>query len=141
MRNQPANPRRARLAYACWMLTVICAGLLLRSGKLPLDSWCVKYGGDALWALVVFLGLGFAWPTGSPYRVAGVAVCLSWTVEFLQLYHAHWIDVIRGTTIGRLVLGHTFNPPDLAAYVVGVLLGLVAELVHSQCRQRGLRST
>jgi hypothetical protein len=110
---------------------VILAGLVLRSGKFPLESGIVKYGGDALWALVVFLCLGVAWPSWPTYRVGGVAMCVSWAVEFLQLYHAPWIDAIRAMVIGRLILGASFNPPDLVAYVAGILLGVVVERVQA----------
>jgi hypothetical protein len=48
-------------------------------------------------------------------------------VEFLQLYHAPCIDAIRATRPGRLVLGTTFNAPDLLAYPVGIALGAWAE--------------
>lgn len=47
--------------------------------------------------------------------IAIIALCGAWAVEFSQLYHAPWLDTIRMTTPGRLVLGSTFNGPDLAA--------------------------
>ena len=119
--------RRERLLYCGAILLVIGAGLLLRCGWLPRDAFLVKYGGDALWALMVFLGCGCLAPTAPTFRVAAIAVVISWTVEFLQLYHAPWIDGIRSTLPGRLVLGQTFNPPDLLAYVVGVAIGMAAE--------------
>jgi len=40
-------------------------------------------------------------------------------VEFLQLYHAPWLDGIRRNHFGHLLLGSTFNPMDLVAYSVG----------------------
>lgn len=129
--------RRERITYLCWIVTVIFAGLALRSGKFPHESGLVKYGGDALWALVVFLCLGVAWPSWPTYRVGGVAVCISWAVEFLQLYHAPWIDSVRAMVIGRLILGESFNPPDLAAYVAGILLGVIAERAQaSDCQSK-----
>jgi hypothetical protein len=51
----------------------------------------------------------------------------AWGVEFSQLYHAPWIDAIRATPPGRLVLGNTFNWPDLFAYALGVGLGAWVE--------------
>ena len=123
---------RNRAWYALAMALVIGAGLLLRSGWLPLPDYLVKYGGDALWALVVFLGLGLLFPRHSTSSIAWGAFALSWAVEFLQLYHAPWIDAIRATLPGRLLLGSTFHVPDLAAYVIGVEVGGIAEL----CRRR-----
>jgi hypothetical protein len=128
--------QRNRLIYAVAIVLVIGTGLLLRSHLLPLPAFLVKYGGDALWALVVFLGFGFAFRRSSTAWIAVAAVCFAWTVEFLQLYHAPWIEAIRATRPGRLVLGSSFNGPDLMAYVIGIAVGALAECVSF----RGARS-
>jgi hypothetical protein len=97
---------------------------------LPSPSFLAKYGGDSLWALVVFLVFGFVFRRSSTVRIGLGAVCFAWFVEFLQLYHAPWIDVIRSTRLGRLVLGSSFNSPDLIAYVVGIALGAFTERLY-----------
>jgi hypothetical protein len=109
------------------VLAVIAAGLLWRSGLIPLPQWLSNNGGDALWALMVFVGLGFLLPRASTLLVALLALTFAWGVEFSQLYHAPWLDAIRATIPGRLVLGNTFNWPDLPAYALGVGLGAFAE--------------
>lgn len=86
-----------------------------------------NYGGDALWALMVFVGFGCLLTRSSTLVVALLALTFAWGVEFSQLYHAPWIDAVRVTIAGRLVLGNTFNWPDLPAYVVGIALGALAE--------------
>jgi hypothetical protein len=115
---------------------VIGTGLLWRSGLLALPNFVAKYGGDSLWALVVFLCLGFAFHRNSTVRIALGAVCFAWSVEFLQLYHAHWIDGLRSTRLGRLFLGSTFNSPDLLAYAIGVALGALVECVYLNENQK-----
>jgi hypothetical protein len=109
---------------------VICAGLLWRSGRFPLSSFLTKYGGDSLWALMVFLCFGFVFRRSSTFRISLGAVCFAWFVEFLQLYHAPWIDAIRTTRPGQLVLGSSFNSPDLIAYVAGIAVGALGECVY-----------
>jgi hypothetical protein len=54
-----------------------------------------------------------------------VAFC--WLVEFAQLspYPAELSD---RSTLARLVLGSTFNPPDLFWYVAGVAVAAGADL-------------
>ena len=113
--------------YALLAVAVVAAGLLWRSGLIPLPQWLSNNGGDALWALMVFVGCGFMLPRTSTLVVALLALTFSWGVEFSQLYHAPWIDVVRATIPGRLVLGNTFAWPDLVAYAVGVVLGTLAE--------------
>ncbi len=46
-----------------------------------------------------------------------------------QLYHAPWIDSIRQTTLGGLILGFGFLCSDLACYALGVLLGVLIERI------------
>jgi hypothetical protein len=118
------------------MALVIGTGLLWRSGWPPLPYFLAKYGGDALWALVVFLGFGFVFCCSSTVRNALLAVSFSWAIEFSQLYHAPWIDGIRSTRLGHLVLGSVFNVPDLFAYVIGIALGASAEWLFSRFRAR-----
>ena len=48
-------------------------------------------------------------------------------IEFLQLYQAPWIHSIRAMRLGHLILGSTFNWPDLLAYLAGIALGAFAE--------------
>jgi hypothetical protein len=119
--------QRSRPIYAVAIALVVGIGLLWRSGLLALPNFIAKYGGDSLWALVVFLCLGFAFHRSSTVRIALGAVCFAWSVEFLQLYHAPWIDGIRSTGFGRLFLGRTFNSPDLFAYAIGIAVGASVE--------------
>jgi len=127
MKHASLTSPRNRLLYLCLAVAVIATGLLWRSGFIPMPAALSKYGGDALWALMVFVGFGFLLPRASTLSLALLALVFSWGVEFSQLYKAPWIDAIRSTLPGRLVLGNTFNWPDLPAYVLGVGLGAIME--------------
>jgi len=118
---------RSRIVCAWAILGVIAAGLLCRSRWWSLPVFLAKPGGDALWAVVVFLGCGFLLPHWSSGRVGLLALGLAWAVEFSQLYHAPWIDGLRATWLGAHILGSTFNWPDLVSYAVGILLAALAE--------------
>lgn len=122
--------QRSRPLYALLIALTIGTGLLWRSNLLPLSSFFAKYGGDSLWALMVFLGFGFAFRRSSTARIALGAICFSWAIEFLQLYHSPWIDELRSNRFGHLVLGAGFNSPDLIAYLIGVAVGAGAECVY-----------
>jgi len=126
-RKQTPTASRNRLLYVVLALAVVAAGLLWRSGFIPLPPDLSNYGGDALWALMVFVGFGFLMPRASTLIVALLALTFSWGVEFSQIYHAPWLDAVRATIPGRLVLGNTFNWPDLPAYAVGIALGALVE--------------
>ena len=76
-----------------------------------------------------FSGLDLYSTGGSILRVGLLAFCFSCVVELTQLYHAPWIESVRGTRVGILVLGATFNWPDLSAYGIGITLGSLAEII------------
>ena len=86
------------------------------------------YAGDTLWALAAFLGIGLLLPKARTGRVALLAISFATLIEVGQLYHAPWIDSIRRTTLGGLILGFDFVWSDLACYAAGVGLGIVIEL-------------
>src|SRR6266496_250381 len=122
-------PPRSRVLSAVAMGLVIAAGLALRARMIPLPAFVIKYGGGALWALMVFCGVGFLFRRVSTLRVGLIAICISCVVEFSQLYHAPWIDAVRATRLGGLALGATFNWPDFIAYAVGVGVGALVETI------------
>jgi len=132
------SPTRLRIIYAAAALGLVAMGLLWRSGLLPLTPFLVKYGGDAIWSAMVYALIRFCRPAMPYKRGALLAFGISAAVEFSQLYHAPWIDSIRRMRLGLLVLGNTFNWPDIPAYAVGVL---VAALMDWPARHRESAAT
>jgi hypothetical protein len=119
--------RRSLITQACAAAAVIALGLASRRFPWLFPAALGKYPGDALWALAAFVVLGMVLPRASTWRVAALALATAFAVELGQLYHAPWIDAVRATTVGQLVLGSTFHAPDLVAYAVGVGIGMLAE--------------
>ena len=133
----PPFPRRSRPLYAVLILLTIAAGLTSRSPLAAhLPSFVATYAGDTLWTLMLFLMLGFAFPRTWPGVIAVATLALAFAVEFSQLYQAGWINSVRDTRIGALVLGHGFLWSDLVCYTVGVGTGWLAELVVAARRRR-----
>jgi hypothetical protein len=121
------RPKRNPLVWLILIALTVGLGLASRhAGHLP--SLVADYAGDTLWALAAFLGFGLIIPRASTWRVALLALAFSVLVEVSQLYKAHWIDSIRRTTLGGLILGFDFVWSDLACYSAGVGLGVVIEL-------------
>ena len=98
---------------------VIGLGLASRAYDGLFPNALGKYPGDALWTVAVYLGWKLVFPAMVPWKLGLMALGQSFGVEFLQLYHAPWLDGIRGNRFGHLLLGSTFNPMDLVAYSVG----------------------
>ena|SRR5688572_21745991 len=114
---------RNRLWLLVYVVAVIALGLASREFPSLFPAIFGKYPGDALWALMVFVGLAFVRPGASTAHLSVLAFVISCAIEFSQLYQAPWLNEIRGTTIGHLVLGSTFSWSDIAAYAIGVLVG------------------
>jgi hypothetical protein len=120
---------RNRYLYSLLLLVTIAAGLASRHFPGILPHWVQLYLGDTLWAFMVFLVLGFIFQKKSTPWIAIAAIAFSYCIEISQLYHASWIDAVRATTLGGLVLGFGFLWSDLVCYTVGVGLGYIMENV------------
>src|ERR1700742_3360797 len=99
---------RHRVAYAVAVLVVIAVGLTTR---LPLVHWppmVGKYAGAVLWGAMVYFIVRLGRPAAQLAVSTAIALVLSAFVEFSQLWHPDWLDDVRRTTIGVLLLGRYF---------------------------------
>lgn len=121
--------RQTRIIYAAATVSVIGLGLASRKWPALLPAMLGGYPGDAFWALMVFFGLRMLKPAGSIRALSFLALCIAYSVEFSQIYQAPWINAVRGTVLGHLVLGNSFSWMDLLAYAVGVALGAISAIL------------
>lgn len=122
--NQNSKPTQpARWPYLTSALLVLLLGYGARQYSALLPSFIGAYAPDALWALLVFLLIGAARPDTRLWRTALIALVFAYAIEFSQLYQAPWINDIRATQPGGLVLGHGFLWSDLICYSVGIGIG------------------
>ena len=105
------------------------AGLGSRKLRNDLPPFVAEYAGDTLWALMLFLLVSTMLARSSIAIRSAISLGLAFSVEFSQLYHAPWIDSIRQTTLGGLVLGSGFLGSDLICYSVGIAVGVGLEWV------------
>lgn len=125
--------KRNRFHYALLVILTILLGLGSRKFPEILPSFLFLYLGDTLWALMVFFVLGFLLPRKSTIALGILAIGFSNVIEFSQLYHAPWIDQIRNTTLGALILGFGFLWSDLICYTIGIILGIgIESFIHRQ---------
>ena len=114
----------------CAALGVLLLGLLTRPARHFLPGVVTGNLGDALYALLVYLLIALAFPRLPPLRVSAGAFLFCALVETSQLYQAGWINVVRHTTLGDLVLGYGFSWGDLFAYLAGAGLGFWGEWIR-----------
>jgi len=123
-----------RLLYIISAATVVALGLGSRWFGAYLPALVAAYAGDTLWALMAFLGVSALAPHARLSRRAATALAIAYLVEISQLYHAPWIDALRLTALGGLMLGFGFLWSDLACYTVGVAVGVLLERVAIRSR-------
>lgn len=118
---------RTRVVYLIAATMIVIAGLASRRYRGKLPEFFAEYAGDTLWALMLFLMVSTLLAGRPLLARAAVSLALAFLVEFSQLYHAPWIDSIRQTKLGGLVLGFGFLWTDLACYSVGIVTGSLTE--------------
>lgn len=116
-----SSPRR-RTTYAVLTVLTIAAGVVLRRVHLGLPFWLVKYGGSALWAVMVYWVFAALKPAWDPEVLGVVSALFAAMVEFFKLYDAHALDAFRRTLAGTLLLGRYFSWRDIAVYWVAIAL-------------------
>lgn len=131
----PIAYRRSRAWLALGIVLVIAAGLASRAYPSRFPAAFGSHTGDALWALMVFLGIAFIKPAMPAVRLAGAALALAWVIEASQLYQAPWLNALRASTPGHLVLGTGFQWLDLLAYAIGIAGGLLGDWWIAGCRE------
>ena len=79
-----------------------------------------------LWYFSYFL---FYLTKKSTIFILVISIIFSYGIEISQLYHAPWIDSIRATTLGGLILGFGFLWSDLICYTVGIVIGAIIDKI------------
>lgn len=105
---------RKRIIYAMLVLMTIALGILSR--KITAIPSIV---GDILYAVMMFLLIRLFLIRLDYRKVALISLSVCYLIEIGQLYHAPWINYIRNTTLGALVLGSGFLWSDMFAYTLG----------------------
>jgi hypothetical protein len=120
---------KRNIIYIMLMIIIIFLGIVVRKKSAYFPYIVNLYLGDILWALLIFLGFSFLMEKKGLKIVIFLSLLFCYGIEISQLYHAEWIDAVRGTTLGGLVLGYGFLFSDLVSYTVGILFGALCTIL------------
>ncbi|MFT9819167.1 DUF2809 domain-containing protein [Lysinibacillus sp. NPDC056185] len=126
-----------RIAYLIAIVITIFLGLASRKWSLLLPSFIAQNAGDMLWAMMVYFGFRLLLVRKCTLIAIWLSFLFSFGIEFSQLYQEDWINQIRGTTLGALVLGKGFLVEDLVRYTVGIIIATVLDKVALKFTFRG----
>lgn len=114
---------RDRLAWLISILVIVPLGLMMKFYRGPGQEWLNNSFGGVTYEIFWILLLVLIWPKMSAVS-ASVGVCLATCLlEVMQLWQPPFLQAIRATLIGRLVLGNTFQWSDFPYYFMGSFLG------------------
>ncbi len=112
--------------FISWFLTGflgLASKFVINFSLAPWAKWVNDSAGDILYQIFWLLIFIFIWPKFPPGVIAVAVFCISSFLEFLQLWHPPFLEAIRSTFAGRLLIGTTFSWSDFFYYFLGSLLG------------------
>ncbi|MFT7676313.1 MAG: glycopeptide antibiotics resistance protein [Planctomycetota bacterium] len=118
--------RNRRLIFVLLLATTV-SGLASRKFDEELPEVIATYAGDVLWAIALYWFLSLLLERRPITLIATSALLTSFAVECSQLYQAPWIDGLRGTVLGGLLLGHGFLWSDLLCYTLGIVIAATVD--------------
>lgn len=124
-----------RRLIACGLLpVVVAAGLVCKAYSGPGRDIVNNWGPASVayeWLLMLLLFIVIP-RREFIKRIAIIVFLLTCAIEFLQLYQPVWLQSVRATWLGRMILGTTFQWWDFPAYLVGCVLGFY--ILSAICR-------
>lgn len=93
-----------------------------------LGRWCCLYGGAILYEIFWILFLRLLVPRLRPLHCGITVFLLTCLLETLQLWHPPFLEHIRTTFLGAVLLGTSFDPRDFLYYILGCGAGILVLL-------------
>ena len=118
-----------RLAAFFFMVLAAVLGLATRKTGLNAVPVIGTYGGDVAWAMAAYALVRMCAPKARIDTVMLIAGIMALGVELSQLIDAQWINDLRQNAFVALIIGKGFLWSDLGAYIVGVLIAALINLI------------
>ena len=116
---------RQRLLIILSLIVIVPIGFLTKYYQGPAQDWLNNsLGGffyEIFWCLVFFF---IFLKTGS-LKIAIWVFIITCALEFLQLWHPPFLQIIRATFVGKTVLGTSFTWTDFPYYLAGSFAGFL----------------
>jgi hypothetical protein len=121
--SKKSSPDARRLWSVISLLVIVPLGFYSKFYSGPAANWVNNsLGGvfyEIFWCLLIFLFLD----AGKPWVTAIWVLVLTCCLEFLQLWHPPFLELLRSNFIGRMILGTSFTWSDFPYYFLGCAIG------------------
>jgi len=111
-----------RIALLITIVLIVPIGYFVRFSPSFPDWFSDVFGSIAYQVFFVAL-VQFCFPKWSIAKTAIGVFLSSCAIEFLQLWQPPFLQAIRATLPGRLILGNTFSWSDFPPYAIGCVTG------------------
>lgn len=112
---------KTRGMYVLAVMIAILLGLGSRAYASVLPDFVAKHFGDALWAAMIYFGVRALLVRMSVSQALLLSLGFCCAIECSQLYQSAWVNSIRSTLLGGLILGRGFLYADLVRYSAGAV--------------------
>lgn len=111
---------KQNLFYPVMILSTLFLGLVSRSSHIPRETLFGTFGGDILWAALVYWGFALLFRNSLSKRSLKYSLIFSYGIELSQFNKEQWLMDLRATRLGALILGHDFLWSDMLCYTIGI---------------------
>jgi Protein of unknown function (DUF2809) len=120
-----AHYQKYRLALLIGMVLIIPLGYSVRFATgLGSPMFQDIFGSIAYQVLLMFV-VAFFFPRMNLVKIAIGVFIVSSAIELLQLWQPPFLQAIRATWVGRVLLGNTFLLEDFPPYAIGCFFGWI----------------
>lgn len=118
---------KKRILYLTIIAVTVVTGITVRAKKDWFPDIVNLYLGDILYAFMMYFIVCFISLKFNSRLKFIIALLICYLIEISQLYKSAWINSLRVTTLGKLVLGSGFLWSDLLAYALGVCVAFAID--------------
>jgi len=115
--------KKQRLLIFLLLIVIVPIGIYTKFYTGPANDWVSNSMGGLIYEIFWCLVVSLFFPLIKPGKIAFWVFITTCLLEFLQLLHHPFLEVLRSNFIGRTVFGNSFNWMDFPYYVAGSISG------------------
>ena len=116
-----------RKAFLWILILLIPIGLSTKFYRGVFEDWVHLYAGDIFYPMFWYVLLRMLWGNTSRFWCAVLVLSFCTLIEVSQLWKPSFLQVLRQTFVGAVILGSGFDWLDLVYYVAGIGLAVGIE--------------
>lgn len=115
------TPFQGRILLSLCIIIPVGFGTKFYQG--PFEWWMNDYVGGSIYEIFWCFVVVILWPAMNEWIVGTWVFLITSFLEFFQLWHPPFLEVIRSTFLGRTLIGQSFTWMDFPYYIIGCVLG------------------